>query len=83
MFDRIENQQLSLTQETIATMPGVRRERVIEAAGRLQAEGLISYVRGHKTLCTAWVCQPKPSSVMPWSHANIDNWRADPAWLDR
>lgn len=46
MFDRLEDQQLSMTQETISTMLGVRRETVTEAAGALQAAGLIRYARG-------------------------------------
>ena len=35
-----------MTQQLIANMLGVRREGVTEAAGRLQADGLISYSRG-------------------------------------
>jgi len=34
----------------IGDMLGVRREGVTLAAGRLQAEGAISYVRGHITI---------------------------------
>jgi Mn-dependent DtxR family transcriptional regulator len=39
-----------MTQELIANMLGVRREGVTEAAGRLQADGLIEYSRGKITV---------------------------------
>jgi PAS domain-containing protein len=42
--------QLEVTQELIAGMLGVRREAVTEAAGKLQAAGLIHYRRGHITV---------------------------------
>jgi CRP-like cAMP-binding protein len=45
--DRIEADELIMTQELIADMLGVRREGVTVAAGRLQDAGAISYVRGH------------------------------------
>ena len=44
--DRLRTNDMSLTQEAIANMLGVRREGVTEAAGRLQKAGLISYARG-------------------------------------
>jgi CRP-like cAMP-binding protein len=44
--DRIDSDELVMTQELIANMLGVRREGVTAAAGRLQEHGLISYVRG-------------------------------------
>lgn len=46
-LDRLPGTELVMTQELIANMLGVRREGVTEAAGRLQAEGLIHYRRGH------------------------------------
>jgi CRP-like cAMP-binding protein len=45
--DRVKSDELIMTQELIADMLGVRREGVTVAAGRLQDEGAISYVRGH------------------------------------
>jgi CRP-like cAMP-binding protein len=44
--DRLDSDELVMTQELIANMLGVRREGVTQAAGRLQETGLISYVRG-------------------------------------
>lgn len=38
--------QLKMTQELLASMLGVRREGVNEAAGKLQAAGIIKYSRG-------------------------------------
>jgi CRP-like cAMP-binding protein len=46
-LDRLPGNELVMTQELIANMLGVRREGVTEAAGKLQAEGLIRYSRGH------------------------------------
>ena len=46
MLDRLASNEVLMTQELIANMLGVRREGVTEAAGKLQAEGLIEYRRG-------------------------------------
>jgi CRP-like cAMP-binding protein len=46
-LDRLSSNEISMTQELISNMLGVRREGVTEAAGRLQAAGLIHYHRGH------------------------------------
>ena len=46
-LDRLQGNELVMTQELIANMLGVRREGVTEAAGHLQAAGLIQYSRGH------------------------------------
>ena len=45
-LDRLDSNELSMTQELIANMLGVRREGVTEAAGKLQIAGLIEYSRG-------------------------------------
>lgn len=49
-LDRLPNNQLTMTQELIANMLGVRREGVTEAAGKLQRQGVIEYSRGHITV---------------------------------
>ncbi len=49
-LDRLTSNQLTMTQELIANMLGVRREGVTEAAGKLQRAGLIDYSRGHITV---------------------------------
>ncbi len=48
--DRLPTNQLTMTQELIANMLGVRREGVTQAAGKLQAAGLIRYNRGRITI---------------------------------
>ncbi len=49
-LDRLPSNELIMTQELIANMLGVRREGVTEAAGHLQAAGLIHYSRGRITV---------------------------------
>lgn len=45
--DRVPARELVMTQELVASMLGVRRESVTEAAGNLQNLGYIRYRRGH------------------------------------
>lgn len=49
-IDRLPSNQVTMTQELIANMLGVRREGVTEAAGKLQRQGVITYVRGEITV---------------------------------
>jgi CRP-like cAMP-binding protein len=49
-IDRLPSTELTMTQELIAVMLGVRREGITESAGNLQRAGLISYRRGHITV---------------------------------
>jgi len=49
-LDRLSSNELTMTQELIANMLGVRREGVTEAAKKLQLAGLIDYRRGHITV---------------------------------
>ena len=49
-LDRLSSDKLTMTQELIANMLGVRREGVTEAAGKLQKLGVIRYRRGEITV---------------------------------
>ena len=49
-LDRLSSNQMTMTQELIANMLGVRREGVTEAAGKLHKLGVIRYVRGQITV---------------------------------
>jgi CRP-like cAMP-binding protein len=49
-LDRLPSNQLTMTQELIANMLGVRREGVTEAAGKLQKLGVIRNNRGQITV---------------------------------
>ena len=45
-LDRSSSDEIKVTQDTMATMLGVRRETITMAAGKLQADGFIQYRRG-------------------------------------
>ena len=49
-LDRLQGNELAMTQELIANMLGVRREGVTECALKLQKAKLIAYARGHITV---------------------------------
>ncbi len=46
-LDRLPAQELTMTQDLVASLLGVRRESITEVAGRLQQRGFIKYRRGH------------------------------------
>jgi len=49
-LDRLPSNELTVTQELIAHLLGVRREGVTAAVGKLQRLGVISHSRGHITV---------------------------------
>lgn len=49
-LDRTRSNDISMTQELIAGMLGVRREGITRAAGELQKQGIIEYRRGSITV---------------------------------
>jgi CRP-like cAMP-binding protein len=76
-IDRLSVPHITMTQELIATMLGVRREGVTEAAGRLQKAGVISYRRGHISVldrrkleqmsCECYeVVRKETARLLPW-----------------
>src|SRR5438552_14896485 len=49
-LDRLPTNRLTMTQELIANMLGVRREGVTDAASKLQKQAVIEYSRGQITV---------------------------------
>jgi CRP-like cAMP-binding protein len=58
-LDRLDGNELVMTQELIANMLGVRREGVTEGALKLQQAGLIRYARGHITVLDRYGLQKR------------------------
>ena len=61
-LDRLPGNQISMTQERIASLLGVRREAITDGAGKLQAAGLIQYRRGKIIVVDrpgleSWACE--------------------------
>ena len=76
-LDRLPDNHLTMTQELIANMLGVRREGVTEAACKLQKLGVIEYSRGHITVldrpmleqlsCECYaVVKQETDRLLPW-----------------
>ena len=73
--DRVDRDDLQMTQEFISNVLGGRRETVTVAAGRLQDAGLIRYSRGHIAIVDrkgleAAACQCYPA-VAAWADRRI------------
>lgn len=82
-LDRLEGNQLLMTQELIANMLGVRREGVTDAAGHLQRLGVIEYHRGHirvlnraklEDLCCECyaVVRKESDRLLPWANTSTN-----------
>ena len=79
-LDRLPDNKLTMTQELIANMLGVRREGVTEAAGKLQKLGVIDYCRGDITVldgsklkalsCECYAVVKRESDRLLPQHAN-------------
>ena len=62
--DRVQSRVLSLTQEFLAAMIGVRRSGVSEAASELQRSGVIRYRRGEITIIDPTGCRRSPANAI-------------------
>lgn len=93
-LDRLPSNHLKMTQELIANMLGVRREGVTEAAGKLQAEGIIRYSRGlilvldrprlEKRVCECYAVVKKEfDRLLPHSSKHVHQIPAVPITPDR
>ncbi len=82
-LDRLSSNELTMTQELIANMLGVRREGVTEAAGKLQRAGVISYSRGRirvldrarleQMACECYgVVKQEFARLLPWEATRAD-----------
>ena len=69
-LDRLQGNELVMTQELIANMLGVRREGVTEGALKLQRAGLISYARVTSRCWIGKGWSSAPASAMRWSRRN-------------
>ena len=83
-LDRLSSNEVTMTQELIANMLGVRREGVTEAAGKLQRAGVISYSRGRikvldragleRMACECYdVVKNEFARLLPWESARLTN----------
>jgi len=81
-LDRVPGDQLYMTQELMASMLGVRREGITEAAGNLQKNGAIEYGRGRikvldrrvieKLSCECYaVVRKETDRLMPFSTGQV------------
>jgi CRP-like cAMP-binding protein len=88
-LDRLQGDELVMTQELIANMLGVRREGVTEAAGRLQKDGVIHYSRGHikvldragleKRVCECYaVVRKEYDRLLPYKIPGLPNTTTQP-----
>jgi CRP-like cAMP-binding protein len=81
-LDRLPTNELTMTQELIANMLGVRREGVTEAAGKLQRSGAIEYHRGRirvldRPLLETMACEcyevvrSEFARLLPWDNSQV------------
>jgi hypothetical protein len=84
MSDRAESNELHMSHQSIATMLGVRREGVTEAAVKLQAAGLITYSRARIRVVDKAGLRKKSCECYPFMRQQLDGLLHDvPGFLSR
>ena len=78
-LDRLPSNELTVTQELIAEMLGVRRVGVTEAVGRLQAAGLIHCSRGHIAVLDRPRLEARVCECYAVVRRTYDRWSLDTA----
>jgi CRP-like cAMP-binding protein len=73
-LDRSSSNELFMTQELVASLLGVRREGVTEAARRLQQAGAIRYSRGHITVLDRRRLELRTCECYASATNDVDRW---------
>jgi CRP-like cAMP-binding protein len=76
-LDRMLTRDLVMTQELVASMLGVRREGITEAAGNLQRAGMIRYRRGHIEVLERKGLEDRACECYAVVHKELDRLLAD------
>lgn len=82
-LDRLPGNQLTVTQELIAEMLGVRRETITEAAHELRRLGVIEYRRGHITVRDRCLLEQLSCECYGVVKKETDRLLPDPDWTSR
>lgn len=84
MSDRVESNEFEMSHNSIATMLGVRREGVTEAAVKLQAAGLITYSRARIRVVDKAGLRRRSCECYPFMRQQLDGLLHDvPVFLSR
>src|SRR5450830_2019350 len=76
-LDCLPSNELTMTQELMAGMLGVRREGITEAAGHLQQAGFIRYRRGHITVLDRAGLESRVCECYAVVKNEFDHWLCD------
>jgi len=81
-FDGAGSEQIDLTHQRIAELLGVRRVSITRAAGKLQTDDLIEYVRGRVTLINRKKLEERScvcTAIIRRAFDDVSGWALNPA----